>query len=30
MRDDGYRYDSAATTSAWSEIVAFFERVFAV
>lgn len=30
MRDDGYRYDSAATTSAWSEIVAFFARVFAV
>jgi carboxymethylenebutenolidase len=29
MRDDGYRYDSAATTSAWSEIVAFFERMFA-
>jgi len=30
MRDDGYRYDSAATTSAWSEIVAFFARMFAV
>ncbi|HAA28865.1 MAG TPA: dienelactone hydrolase family protein [Cyanobacteria bacterium UBA8553] len=29
MRDDGYRYDSAAATSAWSEIVAFFERMFA-
>lgn len=29
MRDDGYRYDSAATTSAWSEIIAFFERMFA-
>lgn len=29
MRDDGYRYDSVATTSAWSEIVAFFERIFA-
>ncbi len=29
MRDDGYRYDSAATTSAWSEIVAFFERMLA-
>ena len=29
MRDDGYRYDSAATTSAWSEIVGFFERMFA-
>lgn len=28
MRDDGYRYDSAATTSAWSEIVPFFNRVF--
>jgi carboxymethylenebutenolidase len=28
MRDDGYRYDSAATTSAWAEIVAFFERIF--
>lgn len=27
MRDDGYRYDSAAATSAWSEIVAFFARV---
>ncbi|MBW4611221.1 MAG: dienelactone hydrolase family protein [Hassallia sp. WJT32-NPBG1] len=30
MRDDGYRYDSAATTSAWSEIIAFFERMFGV
>ena len=30
MRDDGYRYDSAATTSAWSEIIAFFERKFAL
>jgi carboxymethylenebutenolidase len=29
MRDDGYRYDSAATTSAWSEIIAFFARMFA-
>ncbi len=29
MRDDGYRYDSAATTSAWFEIIAFFERMFA-
>ncbi|WP_373528434.1 dienelactone hydrolase family protein [Nostoc sp.] len=29
MRDDGYRYDSAATTSAWFEIVAFFERMLA-
>ncbi len=28
MRDDGYRYDSVAATSAWSEIVAFFERIF--
>jgi carboxymethylenebutenolidase len=28
MRDDGYRYDSAASTSAWSEIVAFFQRSF--
>ncbi len=28
MRDDGYRYDSAASTSAWSEIIAFFERMF--
>ncbi len=28
MRDDGYRYDSAATTSAWSEIIPFFNRVF--
>lgn len=24
MRDDGYRYDSVASTSAWSEIVAFY------
>lgn len=30
MRDDGYRYDSAASTSAWSEIIAFFARMFAV
>jgi len=29
MRDDGYRYDAAATTSAWSEIVPFLERIFA-
>ncbi|MFN6561939.1 MAG: dienelactone hydrolase family protein [Nostoc sp. ChiSLP01] len=29
MRDDGYRYDSAATTSAWAEIVPFLEAVFA-
>ena len=28
MRDDGYRYDSAATTSAWAEIKAFLERIF--
>ncbi|NEO57958.1 MAG: dienelactone hydrolase family protein [Okeania sp. SIO3B5] len=28
MRDDGYRYDSAATTSAWSQIIPFFNRVF--
>ncbi|MDJ0553263.1 MAG: dienelactone hydrolase family protein [Microcoleaceae cyanobacterium MO_207.B10] len=28
MRDDGYRYDSAATTSAWSEILPFLNRVF--
>lgn len=28
MRDDGYRYDSVAATSAWAEIVAFFERIF--
>ena len=30
MRDDGYRYDSAATTSAWSEIIAFFSRLNAI
>jgi len=30
MRDDGYRYDPAATTSAWSEIIAFFKRMFTV
>jgi carboxymethylenebutenolidase len=29
MRDDGYRYDSAAATSAWSEIVTFLESIFA-
>ncbi|MFN6540006.1 MAG: dienelactone hydrolase family protein [Nostoc sp. EkiNYC01] len=29
MRDDGYRYDSAATTSAWAEIIPFLEGVFA-
>ncbi|MEM7580848.1 MAG: dienelactone hydrolase family protein, partial [Cyanobacteria bacterium P01_A01_bin.80] len=25
MRDDGYRYDSDASTQAWSEIIAFFK-----
>jgi carboxymethylenebutenolidase len=29
MRDDGYRYDSAASTSAWWEIIAFLESIFA-
>jgi carboxymethylenebutenolidase len=29
MRDDGYRYDSAATTSAWAEILEFLGRVLA-
>ncbi|BAY38657.1 dienelactone hydrolase [Nostoc sp. NIES-2111] len=29
MRDDGYRYDAVATTSAWGEIVEFLRRVFA-
>lgn len=29
MRDDGDRYDSAATTSAWAEIVEFLGRIFA-
>lgn len=29
MRDDGYRYDSAASTSAWWEITAFLEKIFA-
>jgi carboxymethylenebutenolidase len=29
MRDDGYRYDSVAATSAWAEIIAFFGRIFA-
>nr|WP_199326334.1 dienelactone hydrolase family protein [Nostoc parmelioides] len=29
MRDDGYRYDSAATTSAWAEIIEFLGRVLA-
>ncbi|MEC4811945.1 MAG: dienelactone hydrolase family protein [Scytonema sp. PMC 1069.18] len=28
MRDDGYRYDSAAATSAWAEIITFFKRIF--
>lgn len=28
MRDDGYRYDPAATDAAWAEITAFFKRVF--
>lgn len=28
MRDDGYRYDSVATTSAWTEIIDFLGRVF--
>lgn len=27
MRDDGYRYDPAATDTAWAEITAFLERV---
>ncbi|MDZ8052346.1 MAG: dienelactone hydrolase family protein [Aulosira sp. ZfuVER01] len=29
MRDDGYRYDAAAATSAWAEIVTFLEHRFA-
>ncbi|MBD2384940.1 dienelactone hydrolase family protein [Cylindrospermum sp. FACHB-282] len=29
MRDDGYRYDAAATTAAWREIIPFFEQMFA-
>jgi carboxymethylenebutenolidase len=29
MRDDGYRYDAAATTAAWAKIVTFLERMFA-
>ncbi|MGF1459924.1 MAG: dienelactone hydrolase family protein [Leptolyngbyaceae cyanobacterium] len=29
MRDDGYRYDPAATAAAWQEIVAFFAAAFA-
>jgi carboxymethylenebutenolidase len=28
MRDDGYRYDSQASTSAWLEIIAFLSRIF--
>jgi carboxymethylenebutenolidase len=28
MRDDGYRYDSVAATSAWAEIITFFNRIF--
>ncbi|MBD2436271.1 dienelactone hydrolase family protein [Nostoc sp. FACHB-110] len=28
MRDDGYRYDAAAATSAWAEIITFWQRVF--
>ncbi|MTJ11173.1 dienelactone hydrolase family protein [Anabaena sp. UHCC 0187] len=28
MRDDGYRYDAAATTSAWEQIIAFLQRKF--
>lgn len=28
MRDDGHRYDPAATDAAWAEIAAFFKRVF--
>lgn len=28
MRDDGYRYDAVAATSAWAEIVTFLKRVF--
>ncbi|WP_066382651.1 MULTISPECIES: dienelactone hydrolase family protein [unclassified Anabaena] len=29
MRDDGYRYDAAASTSAWAEIISFLNRIFA-
>jgi carboxymethylenebutenolidase len=29
MRDDGYRYDAAATTAAWAGIVTFLEQMFA-
>lgn len=28
MRDDGYRYDPAATDAAWAEAIAFFEADF--
>ncbi|MEM1309756.1 MAG: dienelactone hydrolase family protein [Cyanobacteria bacterium P01_H01_bin.153] len=28
MRDDGYRYDPAATDAAWQEIVTFFQQIF--
>ncbi|MGM3305585.1 dienelactone hydrolase family protein [Anabaena sp. WFMT] len=28
MRDDGYRFDAVAATSAWGEIIAFLERKF--
>jgi carboxymethylenebutenolidase len=28
MRDDGYRYDAVAATSAWAEIINFLERNF--
>jgi carboxymethylenebutenolidase len=28
MRDDGYRYDAVAATSAWEKIIAFFDRKF--
>jgi carboxymethylenebutenolidase len=28
MRDDGYRYDAAATTAAWSEILTFLSHTF--
>ncbi len=28
MRDDGYRYDPEASTSAWSEIITFLSRIF--
>ncbi|MBD2296663.1 dienelactone hydrolase family protein [Anabaena sphaerica FACHB-251] len=28
MRDDGYRFDAVAATSAWEQIIAFLERKF--